>query len=148
MKIEPKNKKALLKAALGEIESDLLIKNVQLVNVITGEIYPANVFVYDGMIAHVEYRDLSLDTDRAKEVIDAQGKYLIPGFIDAHEHIESSMMTPRNFARCVIPHGTTTVVTDPHEIANVCGMEGVRYMHEASEGLPMRQLIDLSLIHI
>lgn len=143
MKIEPKNKKALLKAALGEIESDLLIKNVQLVNVITGEIYPANVFVYDGMIAHVEYRDLSLDTDRAKEVIDAQGKYLIPGFIDAHEHIESSMMTPRNFARCVIPHGTTTVVTDPHEIANVCGMEGVRYMHEASEGLPMRQLIDI-----
>ncbi|RZS92153.1 adenine deaminase [Cuneatibacter caecimuris] len=143
MKIKPKNKKALLKAALGEIESDLLIKNVQLVNVITGEIYPANVFVYDGMIAHVEYRDLSLDTDRAKEVIDAQGKYLIPGFIDAHEHIESSMMTPRNFARCVIPHGTTTVVTDPHEIANVCGMEGVRYMHEASEGLPMRQLIDI-----
>ena len=143
MKIKPKNKKALLKAALGEIESYLLIKNVQLVNVITGEIYPANVFVYDGMIAHVEYRDLSLDTDRAKEVIDAQGKYLIPGFIDAHEHIESSMMTPRNFARCVIPHGTTTVVTDPHEIANVCGMEGVRYMHEASEGLPMRQLIDI-----
>lgn len=143
MKIEPKNKTNLLKAALGEIPCDLLIKNAQLVNVITGEIYPANVFVYDGMIAHVEYKDLTLDTDKATTVIDAEGKYLIPGFIDAHEHIESSMMTPRNFAKCVIPHGTTTVITDPHEIANVCGMDGVRYMHESSEGLPMRQLIDI-----
>lgn len=143
MKIRPKNKRELLKAALGEIQSDLLIKNVKLVNTITGEIYPANVFVFDGMIAHVEYKDLEADLDGAKEVIDGQGRYLIPGFIDAHEHIESSMMTPRNFARTVIPHGTTTVITDPHEIGNVWGVEGVRYMYDSSEELPMRQLIDI-----
>lgn len=141
MRIEAKDKRALLKAALGEIESDLLIKNVQLVNVITGEIYPANVFVYDGIIAHVESRDL--EEGSAGKVIDGEGKYLIPGLIDAHEHIESSMMTPRNFAKAVIPHGTTTVITDPHEIANVWGVEGVLYMHESSEGLPMRQFIDV-----
>ena len=143
MKIRPKNKRQLLKAALGEIKSDLLIKNVQLVNTITGEIYPANVFIYDGMIAHVEYQDLEADHDGAEEVIDGQGQYLLPGFIDAHEHIESSMMTPRNFARTVIPHGTTTVITDPHEIGNVWGVEGVRYMYDSSEELPMRQLIDI-----
>lgn len=143
MKLQPRNKKQLLKAALGEIPCDLLVKNVQLVNVITGEIYPANVFVYDGMIAHVEYKDLCADLDHAKEVIDAKGSYMIPGLIDAHEHIESSMMTPRNFAKAVIPHGTTTVITDPHEIANVWGLEGVRYMHDSGEDLPMRQLIDI-----
>ena len=143
MKIRPKNKRQLLKAALGEIPSDLLIKNVKLVNTITGEIYPANVFAYDGMIAHVEYQNLEADLDKAAEVIDGQGQYLLPGFIDAHEHIESSMMTPRNFARTVIPHGTTTVITDPHEIGNVWGVEGVRYMYDSSEELPMRQLIDI-----
>ena len=73
MKLQPKDKKQLLKAALGEIPSDLLIKNVQLVNVITGEIYPANVFVYDGMIAHVEYKDLNADLDKAATVVDGQG---------------------------------------------------------------------------
>lgn len=143
MKIQPKDKRMLLKAALGQIPCDLLIKNANLVNVITGEIYPANVFVYDGMIAHVEYKDLTADLDKAKEVIDAENKYLLPGFIDAHEHIESSMMTPRNFAKAVIPHGTTTVITDPHEIGNVWGIEGVRYMHDSGNGLPMRQLIDI-----
>ena len=143
MKIQPSNKRALLKAALGTIESDMVITNVQLVNVITGEIYPADVFVYDGMIAHVEYKEPGKELSKAKQVVDGEGRYLIPGFIDAHEHIESSMMTPRNFAKGVIPNGTTTVITDPHEIANVCGLEGVRYMHESSEGLPMRQLIDI-----
>src|SRR5699024_8495780 len=143
MKIRPKNKRQLLKAALGEIPSDLLIKNVKLVNTITGEIYPANVFVYDGMIAHVEYQNLEEDLDKAADVIDGQGLYLLPGCSDAHEHIESSMMTPRNFARTVIPHGTTTVITDPHEIGNVWGVEGVRYMYDSSEELPMRQLIDI-----
>lgn len=143
MKIYPKDKKKLLKAALGQIPCDLLIRDVQLVNVITGEIYPANVFVYDGMIAHVEYKDLDADLDKAKTVVDGEGHYLIPGFIDAHEHIESSMMTPRNFAKAVIPHGTTTVITDPHEMANVWGMDGVRYMHDCGKDLPMRQLIDI-----
>ncbi len=143
MKIQPNDKKRLLQAALGEIPCDLVITNIQLVNVITGEIYPADVFIYDGFIAHVEYKNPGSQLDTAKEVLDGKGCYLIPGLIDAHEHIESSMMTPRNFAKGVIPHGTTTVVTDPHEIANVCGVEGVRYMHQAGDDLPMRQLIDI-----
>ncbi len=143
MKLQPKDKAHLLQAALGNLPCDLLVKNVQLVNVLTGEIYPANVFVDSGMIAHVEYRDLEADLDKAEKVLDGRGAYLIPGFIDAHEHIESSMMTPRNFAKAVIPCGTTTVITDPHEIANVWGVEGVRYMHDSSQGLPMRQLLDI-----
>ena len=143
MKIQPKNKRMLLKAALGEIACDLVIKNANMVNVITGEIYLANVYVYAGMIAHVEWEHVADDTRQANFTIDARGKYLIPGLIDAHIHIESSMMTPRNFAKAVIPHGTTTVVTDPHEIANVWGMDGVKYMYENSERLPMRQFIDV-----
>lgn len=93
------------------------------INVLKGN---RSVFVDSGMIAHVEYRDLNADLEKAGQVIDAQGSYLIPGFIDAHEHIESSMMTPRNFARAVILCGTTTVIADPHEMENVWGMEGVR----------------------
>ena len=143
MKIQPNDKKRLLQAALGEIPCDLVITNIQLVNVITGEIYPADVFIHDGFIAHVEYKNPGSQLDTAKEVLDGKGRYLIPGLIDAHDHIETSMMTPRNFAKGVIPHGTTTVVTDPHEIANVCGVEGVRYMHQAGDDLPMRQLIDI-----
>lgn len=141
MKIQAKNKSALMKASLGLIDSDLVITNIQLVNVITGEIYPAHVYVYDGMISHVETKNF--DELKAKEVIDGQGKYLIPGFVDAHDHVESSMLTPRNFAKAVIPNGTTTIVMDPHEIGNVCGKDGVYYMHEISEDLPMRQYIDI-----
>lgn len=143
MHISSADQQHLLQAALGSVRSQLLIRNARLVNVLTGEIYPANVFVDSGMIAHVEYQDLERDLDKADETIDAAGAYLIPGFIDAHVHIESSMMTPANFARAVLPWGTTTVITDPHEIANVWGVDGVRYMHEASEDLPMRQLIDI-----
>lgn len=141
MKIQAKNKSELMKASLGLIDSDLVITNIQLVNVITGEIYPAHVYVYDGMISHVETKNF--EELKAKEIYDGQGKYLIPGFIDAHIHIESSMMTPRNFAKAVIPCGTTTVITDPHEIANVCGKEGVYYMHDIGDDLPMRQFIDI-----
>ncbi len=143
MRIEPKDKRRLLRTALGKEKSDLLIKNVQLVNVFTGEIYPANVFVCDNTIAHIETKDLTAHIDDAAVVYDGKGEYLIPGLIDAHIHIESSMMTPRNFARAVIPNGTTTVVTDPHEIGNVYGVEGVRYMHDSADGLPMRQYVDI-----
>ena len=141
MKIKARNKMNLMKASLGTIDSDLVITNVQLVNVITGEIYPAHVYIYDGFISHVETKDF--EHIKAKEIYDGKGKYLIPGFIDAHVHIESSMMTPSNFASAIIPFGTTTIVTDPHEIANVCGKEGVYYMHDIGNDLPMRQLIDI-----
>lgn len=141
MKYFPKDKKSLMMAALGKIPSDLAIINAQLVNVFTGEIYKANVFVYDGFIAHIETEDF--ETVNAKEIIDAKGRYLTPGFIDAHVHIESSMMIPRNFAKAVIPHGTTMVITDPHEIANVYGIRAVEYMNKQAEGLPMKMYIDI-----
>lgn len=143
MKLKQKDKKTLLNAALGRIEIDLAIKNVKLLNVISGEIYPATVFVHDGFVVHVEAEKLDEGLDNVKEVIDGNGDYLTPGLIDAHVHIESSMMIPRNFAAASLPHGTTTVVTDPHEIANVYGVEGVKYMHDSSANLPQRQLIDI-----
>ena len=145
MKIIPENKEKLIDAAAGKIPCDLVIENAQIVNVITGEIYKGNIGIYGKHIAHIQCDPDSLKRDEIKltagKYYDAEGKYVIPGFIDAHVHIESSMMTPRNFAKAVIPHGTTTVVTDPHEIANVCGLDGVKYMHQSSEGLPMRQFI-------
>ncbi len=145
MRIQPPDRDRLVQVALGERPADLLIENVQLVNVFTGEIYPASVLVHGGFIAHVE-----ADPDGsggtfpvmdAEERIDGEGAYLLPGLVDSHVHIESSMMTPANFARTVIPHGTTTAITDPHEVANVMGIEGVRYMLTASEDLPMRQYV-------
>jgi len=98
--------------------------------------------VKDGFIAHVEICELD-GPYNAKEVFDGEGKYLIPGFVDAHVHIESSMMVPRNLAKVIVPHGTTTIIHDPHELANVYGVEGVRYMHDSAAGLPMRQLVDI-----
>lgn len=143
MKILPKDKKGLIEAAIGKKPCDLLIKNAKIVNVFTGEIYNGNIGVYDGFIAHIS---CSIDNSEilnieSKNQYDAKGKYVIPGLIDSHIHIESTLMTPRNFAKAVIPCGTTTVVTDPHEIANVYGVDGVKYMHDSSEGLPMRQYV-------
>ncbi len=141
MKYFPKDKKALMMAALGRIPSDLAITNANLVNVFTGEVYKANVFVYDGFISHVETEDF--DEVNAKDIIDAKGRFLTPGFIDAHVHIESSMMIPRNFSKAVIPHGTTMVITDPHEIANVYGIRAVEYMNAQTKDLPMKMYIDI-----
>ncbi len=141
MKIQVKDKKALINAAMNVIENDLVIKNANIVNVFTGEILLGNIFISQGFISHIEYDDL---TDvRAKKVYDAKNQYAIPGLIDAHVHIESSMMTPRNFCKAVLPWGTTTVVTDPHEIGNVWGVEGVVYMHDDGDDLPMRQLVNI-----
>ncbi len=141
-KLKPKNKKELLKVAMGTIPADLAMKNCQMVNVFTGEIYPAVIYVKDGFIAHVEMNELD-GPYHAGEVFDCEGRYLIPGFIDSHVHIESSMMVPRNIAKVIVPHGTTTIVHDPHELANVYGVKGVVYMHDSAEGLPMRQLLDI-----
>jgi len=145
MIIKPKDRKALTEAALGKRPCDLVINNAQIVNVFTGEIYKGNVGIYDGFIAHIHCKPNGIETEEKKltgiEYYDANGQYLIPGFIDAHAHVESTMMTPRHLAEAVIPHGTTTMVTDPHEIANVCGTDGVNYMHECSNKIPMRQLI-------
>lgn len=143
MRVPYKDLAALQNAAMGLVKSDLAIQNVKYVNVFTGEVYPAVVYVKDGFVCHVDHFCNEADRGKVTEIFDGNGNYLIPGFVDAHVHIESSMCTPRNFARAVIPHGSTTVITDPHEVANVLGEEGVRYMVECSEDLPMRQLINV-----
>lgn len=140
MKLNVKDKRAFLAAARGEILNDLALVNGQIVNVFTGEIRKGNVYFSQGFICHVDYHDEEV---KAKEMIDVSGKFIVPGFIDSHVHIESSMLTPRNFAKAVLPCGTTTVITDPHEIGNVWGIDGVTYMHDSANDLPMRQLIDI-----
>ena len=142
MKLYPKDRRALLEAAMGRRPCDLAVENVRFVNVFTGEIYPAVVYVLDGFVAYVEEGGRA-DPALAHQVVDGQRAYLTPGFVDPHVHIESAMLTPRAFAAAVVPHGTTTVVTDPHEIANVLGEQAVVYMHDAAEDLPMRQLVDI-----
>jgi adenine deaminase len=126
----------MVKVARGDAKADLVLKNCMVVNVFTGEIDHGDIAVYDGYIAGIgEYR--------GKIEIDVQGKYVSPGFIDGHVHIESSMLTPPQFAKSVIVKGTTTVVADPHEIANVCGTDGIEFMLDSSEGLPLDVFIML-----
>ena len=131
----------LIEAARGDRPLDLLIHNVNLINVFTTEIYPADIGIYGERIALVV--PAGSTPLEAKESIDGTGKWAAPGFVDTHLHIESSMVTPANYAAAVLPLGTTVSVIDPHEIGNVMGMEGVRYMVEASEGLPLRVYISV-----
>ncbi len=134
------NRSRLIAAAMEKTPCDLTVENVQFVNVITGEIYPASVDVLDGMIVRV--REQGEETVQAsRQIYDGKGAFLIPGFIDTHVHVESTMMIPENFARAVLPWGTTTVMTDPHEIGNVMGIEGVEFMIENSKHTPLRQYI-------
>jgi adenine deaminase len=109
----------------------VLLKEAFVVNVFTGEILKQSVVVKDGIIAGVG------DYELAEEIFDLTGKYLIPGLIDAHIHIESTMLTPPAFAAAVVPRGLTAVVTDPHEIVNVTGLDGLRYMVDSSRSLPL-----------
>ncbi|HIE06599.1 MAG TPA: adenine deaminase [Desulfarculaceae bacterium] len=111
-------------------EADLLFKNVRLVNVLSGEIHAADVAVADGFF-------LGFGDYPAKKIIDGAGRYLVPGLIDGHIHIESSHILPAEFARLAAAHGTVAVVADPHEIANVMGVPGVEFMLAASAGLPL-----------
>jgi adenine deaminase len=119
-----------LKRALGKAPADLLLKNAKLVNVIAGEIHPADVAIVDGRI-------IGLGDYQAERVIDLGGSYLAPSFIDGHMHLESSMLTVTEFARAVVPRGTGAVIADPHEFANVLGMEGIRYVIEQREDFPL-----------
>ena len=137
------DRKKLMDAAMGRILSDRILFNANILNVHTGLIQRGEVWILDGFIAHVEYTHAASVQGRAVEVTDLNGKTLIPGLIDAHVHIESSLLIPRRFAQAVLEHGTTTVITDPHEIANVYGMEGIRYMHDSALDLPLRVLVDV-----
>lgn len=120
----------IIRAARGEKRVDLLIKNARIVNVLSGEIYPANVAIDGGLI--VGFGDY-----QAVHTIDLKGHYLAPGFLDGHMHMESSMIEPTEFSRVVVPRGTTTVIVDPHEIANVRGIEGIKYILRANKVVPL-----------
>ena len=119
-----------LSVARGEAPAELLFKNAQLVNVFSGEIHPADIAVDDGRVVGIGEYD-------AREVVDLDGAYLAPGLIDGHFHVESTMVTVPEFARAVVPHGTSAMVIDPHEFTNVLGKEGIRYVLEASKGVPI-----------
>ncbi|MDL2225764.1 amidohydrolase family protein [Eubacteriales bacterium OttesenSCG-928-M02] len=139
MRIKQWDRQRLISCAMGEIPADLRIENVQVFNVFTGEIYPAAVDVLDGIIVYVHPAG-EKPANEAKAYYDGRGGYLLPGYIDTHMHVESTMMTPRNFGNAAIACGTTTVVVDPHEIANVMGIDGVRYMVADAVHSPLRQL--------
>jgi len=119
-----------LRVARGERPAELLFKNARLVNVMSGEIHETNVAVDDGRV--IGFGDYD-----AKQIIDIGGAYLAPSLIDGHFHVESTMVTIPEFARAVVPHGTGAMVIDPHEYANVLGMDGIRYVLESSKNLPI-----------
>jgi len=121
----------LISAARGERPADLILANAKVVNVFTGEIESGNVAIYEGRIAGVG------DYHQAKQVLDLTGKYLAPGLINGHTHLESSMLDVGQYARAVVPCGTSALVTDLHEIANVCGLEGMRYVLDCARRLPL-----------
>lgn len=135
------DRKQLIDVAMGRTKADLILHHAQILNVYSGEVLNGEVWVKDGYIAHVHYHNEVEAQGHASQTIDCGGKFLIPGLIDAHVHIESSMLSPRRFAEIVLPWGTTSVLTDPHEIANVLGVRGVEYMHDSALDLPMRIFI-------
>ena len=126
----------LIAAARGEAVADLLLKNGRLVNVLSGEVHLANIAISDGRVIGLGGGDYE-----ARRVVDLGDRFVCPGLMDAHVHLESSMVQPAEFARAVVPLGTTAVICDPHEIANVLGLRGVQYILEASEGLPLRVFV-------
>ena len=125
-----RNLQQKLSIARGERPAERLFKNANLVNVLSGEIYRTHVAVDDGRV-------VGLGDYQAKQIIDLKGAYLAPSLIDGHFHVESSMLTTREFARAVVPHGTGAVVIDPHEYANVLGLDGIRYVLESCKNLPV-----------
>ena len=125
-----RKKQRMVRVAMGQEKADLVLKNATYVNVFSNELCQGDIAVVGGLV--VGMGDYS-----GVEEVDVTGKVVTPGFIDAHIHLESSLVSPASFARAVVPHGTTTVITDPHEIANVCGVGGIDYMIAATDGLPL-----------
>jgi adenine deaminase len=124
--------------ARGDAPVDLLLANAQLVNVLSGEVHPTDIAVAGSRV-------IGLGSGyEARTTVDLAGQYVCPGFIDAHVHVESAMVPPREFARAVVPHGVTTVVSDPHEIANVLGLDGIRFMLEDAIGTPFTMFVNVS----
>lgn len=124
----------LLSVARGDRPADLLLRNCRIVNVFSGEIEPGHLAIVDGIIAGIGHYE-------ANKTIDLEAAFVAPGLIDAHVHIESSLCLPAQFAAAVVPRGVTTVVADPHEIANVAGAAGVKFMHASSRGIPLNVVL-------
>ena len=124
------NKKLhVVEVAAGRKKADLVLKNATYVNVFCNQLSRGDIAVASGLIAGMgEHYEGEIE-------VDMSGKLVLPGFVDAHIHLESSLVSPKEFAKAVLPHGTTTVITDPHEIANVMGTDGIEYMLQATEDL-------------
>ena len=123
-------KQRIISAAAGREAADLVLKNATYVNVFSNELCTTDIAVAEGLI-------VGMGQYSGKTEVDCTGKIVLPGFLDAHIHLESSLVSPTEFVKAVLPHGTTTVITDPHEIANVMGTDGIEYMLQATEGLPV-----------
>ncbi|MDP1702368.1 MAG: adenine deaminase [Aestuariivirga sp.] len=143
MKPWPEVALTLINVAAGRAAADMVITNGRWVNVHSGEIIPGtDVAIAGGRFAYVG-PNAKLMVGKNTKVIDAAGRYLVPGLCDAHMHVESGMVTVTEFARAVIPHGTTSMFIDPHEIANVLGVAGVRLMHDEAAGLPINVFVQM-----
>lgn len=125
-----KKYKRRVELASGRDRVELLLRNCQIVNVFSHSIVRGDIAIDSGKIIGMGDYD-------AVDVVDMEGKYIAPGLIDSHEHMESCLVTPEQLARVIVPKGTTTIVADPHEIANVCGLEGIRFMMEATRDIPL-----------
>lgn len=123
-------KQRIIAAAAGRKPADLVLKNATFVNVFSNELSTMDIAVAEGLI-------VGMGSYQGRSEVDCTGKIVLPGFLDAHIHLESSLVSPTEFVKAVLPHGTTTVVTDPHEIANVMGTDGIEYMLQATEDLPV-----------
>ena len=123
-------KQRIIAAAAGREPADLVLKNATFVNAFSNELSTMDIAVAEGLI-------VGMGSYQGRSEVDCTGKIILPGFLDAHIHLESSLVSPTEFVKAVLPHGTTTVVTDPHEIANVMGTDGIEYMLQATEDLPV-----------
>ena len=127
----------LIQTARGKKAADLVLKNANIFNVFTGEFLPGDISVTEGIIAGIgQY-------DAAEEIVDVSGKYIVPGFINAHCHVESSMVTPDIYIREELRWGTTTLITDPHEVANISGIDSIRFMMETARDLPVNYYVQV-----
>ena len=136
--------KQLILTASGQIPAKTVIKNCKVFNVFTGAFVQGDIALCGGQIAGVGSYSGEVE-------VDAEGRYAVPGFIDSHIHIESSYLSPEELGRLLVPHGGTTIIADPHEIVNVCGIPGLDYMMQAAENTALDvefMLPSLSLIHI
>ncbi|HVB24940.1 MAG TPA: adenine deaminase [Ktedonobacteraceae bacterium] len=133
-----------IQIARGNIPADLVLRNARLVNVCSGECYQADVAIADGLVVGISTASSDSQRYQGREERDLQGRWLAPGLIDGHMHIESTMLVLAEFTRLVVPRGVTAVMLDPHEFANVLGVAGIRYVLEAGRGLPLSAYVMLS----